>query len=151
MGGSSAKKICEYLLLSSYRAESFVWRSHKITRRRVVRRPSSETSGMPVVKGRAACHVALSPSRSRQMIALRDFWRSQHSAWAAKYGRPYTTQTAENIQAKTKIPRPEWKYPGHIKLSILIPRQLSGLGYGPNMKFSESLKTLQLPETYLIS
>ena len=34
-------------------------------------------------------------------------------------GRPYTTQAAENAQAKIKIPRPVWKYPGHIKIAHL--------------------------------
>ena len=39
-----------------------------------------------------------------------------------KWGRPYSTQAAENTQAKIKIPRPVWKYPGHIKFFILIQR-----------------------------
>ena len=41
-------------------------------------------------------------------------------------GRPYSTQATENTQAKIKIPRPVWKYPGHIKFFILIQRKLKG-------------------------
>ena len=45
--------------------------------------------------------------------------------------RSYSTQTAETAQADMKLPRPEWKYPGHIMWPLLITRHLLDSSWRP--------------------